>query len=256
LWPLALPLIPYMRANLARKRRDLGAADALIPVSSAIAADLRLRAPELAGTRVEVIPTPTDVAAVRDAAKGSRPPLPVPYAIYVGKLARNKGVQHLLPAVDRARLPWPLVVVGDGPERASLEREAGERGRDVRFTGWLSRDAALGWLAHASLLVFPSHGPESLSRVLVEAGALAVPVAAMNTGGTRDIVVAGSTGLLSATPEQLGEDVARLVCDEGLRRRLGAAAAVHVERTFDAATVVERVERLYEELRRRSRGVV
>ena len=49
-WPLALPMIPYMRANLARKRSGLAPADAVIAVSSTIAADLKARAPEVAGT--------------------------------------------------------------------------------------------------------------------------------------------------------------------------------------------------------------
>ena len=57
-WPLALPLIPYMRGNLARKRRLLARVDTLIAVSSVIAQDLRDRAPELEHTRMTVIPNP------------------------------------------------------------------------------------------------------------------------------------------------------------------------------------------------------
>ena len=60
------------------------------------------------------------------------------------------------------------------------------------------------------MLIFPSRGPESLSRVLIEASALGVPIAAMNTGGTPDIVIHEQTGLLSATFEALADDVRRL----------------------------------------------
>jgi glycogen(starch) synthase len=104
------------------------------------------------------------------------------------------------------------------------------------------------WLAHASLLIFPSRGPESLSRVLIEASALGVPIAAMNTGGTPDIITHEVTGLLSSTPEALAADVRRLRDDEPLRRRLGDAARRHAERGFDAPAVVERVERIYRDL--------
>lgn len=52
-WPPAVPMIPYMQANLRMKRRDLSGADAVVAVSRRIAADLRSRAPELAGTRIE-----------------------------------------------------------------------------------------------------------------------------------------------------------------------------------------------------------
>ena len=65
LWPLTLPMIPYMRANLGLKRRSLAGADAVIAVSSAIARDLRARAPELARTRIETIHNPVDVAGIR-----------------------------------------------------------------------------------------------------------------------------------------------------------------------------------------------
>jgi glycogen synthase len=253
LWPLALPMIPYMRANLARKRSGLAAADAIIAVSSRIASDLRVRAPEIAATRLEIIPNPVDVAGLRARAAAESAPLEGPYALYLGKLAPNKGTSCLVDVIERARLEWPLVVVGDGPDRPALESRARASGRDVRFTGWVDQAQTTAWLAHASLLVFPSRGPESLSRVLLEASALGVPVAAMNTGGTPDIVTHGETGLLSSTPEALADDVRRLVESEPLRQQLGTAAARHAAQTFDARAVVPRIESLYTDLKRRFR---
>ena len=84
------------------------------------------------------------------------------------------------------------------------------------------------------MLVFPSRGPESLSRVLIEASALGIPIAAMDTGGTRDIVEHDVTGLLSTSPEGLARDVRRLRQDAALRQRLGEAARRKIEREFDA----------------------
>lgn len=248
LWPLTLPFIPYMRANLGRKQAWLSAADAVIAVSSTIAADLRARVPLLGPTRLETIPNPVDLEAVRAAGTAGPVPLEQLYAVFVGKLAPNKGVMKLVAAVERADLRWPLVIVGDGPDRRVLEQQFRANGRDVRFTGWVPRAEALRWLGHASLLVFPSHGPESLSRVLLEASALGVPIAAMNTGGTRDIVTNEITGLLSETADALGADVARLVGDRPLARALAAAAQAHIERSFSSAKVVERVEALYQDL--------
>ena len=247
-WPAAVPMIPYMRRNLARKRRGLAAADAVIAVSHRIAQDLTARAPELGSTRLEIIPNPVDLLALRDRAAARPAPLQGPYALYLGKLAPNKGTAHLIPAAERAGLPWPLVVAGDGPDRARLDAAARESRLDVRFTGWIDQDAATAWLAHATMLIFTSRGPESLSRVLIEASALGVPIAAMRTGGTPDIVEAGVTGLLSDTPGELSRDVRRLIVDDDLRARLGAAARERAGR-FDAATVTARVEQLYRELR-------
>ncbi len=245
-WPLALPMIPYMRANLANKRRALARVDTLIAVSRVIGDDLLARAPELAATPVEIIPNPVDLAGVRAAAAAT--PVDAPagtFAIYVGKLEPNKGVAFLVPALQRARLSLPLVVVGDGSMRARLEREARDARLDVRVTGWRSRDETLALMSHAAFVVFPSLGPESLSRVLLESGALGVPAAAMDTGGTSDIVRHGETGLLSRDATMLGDHVAELAADEGLRRRLGLAARRHVEATFDAPAVVSRVDEVY-----------
>jgi glycosyltransferase involved in cell wall biosynthesis len=252
LWPAALPLIPYMRANLARKRSGLAAADAIVAVSTTIAADLRARAPEIASTRLEVIPNPVNVADLRARAQHAPRPLDGPYALYVGKLAPNKGTSLLVPAIERARLDWPLIVAGEGPERPAIEGAAARSGRDVRLLGWIDQDAIAAWMAHAAMLVFPSRGPESLSRVLIEASALGLPIAAMHTGGTADIVVDEVTGLLSSTGVELGDDVRRLREDEALRIRLGSAARQRAEQVFDAPAVVARIEGLYLDLLRRA----
>lgn len=254
LWPLALPAIPYMRANLALKQRRLSEANAIVAVSGVIARDLRERAPELARTRIEVIHNPVDIAGLRREAARAAPPLAGPYALYVGKLEPNKGVSHLLTAARRAGLSWPLVVVGDGSQRHELEAAAHADRRDVRFTGWLSRTEVLGWLQHAAVLAFPSHGPESLSRVLIEASALGVPIAAMDTGGTADIVVHGQTGLLGRSADELGDGLARLIADRELAARFGEAARRHAEERFSADVVIEQVERLYRELMAGPRG--
>ncbi len=247
-WPAALPMIPYMRANLARKRSGLAAAGTVVAVSSAIAADLAARAPELSDTPIAVIPNPVDVIRLREAAARSAPPLAEPYALYLGKLAPNKGTSYLPSVARDADLPWPLIVAGDGPDRGLLEAEAAGAGRDIRFLGWVDQPRATALLAHAAMLIFPSRGPESLSRVLLEASALGVPIAAMATGGTGDIVEHRVTGLLSETPAALAEDVRRLAADAGLRRRLGEAARTRAEERFDSPRVLDRIEALYRNL--------
>jgi glycosyltransferase involved in cell wall biosynthesis len=249
MWPLAMPMIPYMRANLAWKREGLARADAIVAVSRQIAADLQARAPELARSRVEVIPNPVDVASLRASAAERSAAAPAgAYAIYVGKLAKNKGADLLVDIVREAQLDWPLIVAGDGPGRAAIERQAAAAGRDLRFTGWVDRDEASRLLAHAAVLIFPSRGPESLSRVLIEASALGTPIAAMDTGGTKDVVEADVTGLLSTTSQQLAADVRRIQMDDALRARLSSAARSKIEREFDTSIVVSRVEEIYRSL--------
>ncbi len=111
LWPLVLPLVPYMSGNLRRKREGLAACNAVVAVSTAIAADLRARAPELAGTRLETIPNPVDLGRLRAVAARAPRPLDGPYGLFVGKLAVNKGVAHLVPALAGFFAAHPAVAV-------------------------------------------------------------------------------------------------------------------------------------------------
>ena len=170
------------------------------------------------------------------------------YALFIGKLARNKGVTWLVEVAERANLNMPLVVIGDGTQRQSL-MDATSRARvEINVLEWLDREEVFRWLGHASFLIFPSNWPEPLSRVLLEASALGVPIAAMNTGGTADVVTDEKTGLLSSSREELAEDVARLASNAVLRERLGSAAGKRAELLFDVPIVVGRMEQLYEDL--------
>ena len=129
LWPLGLPAIPYMMANLGAKRRALASADALVAVSGHVASDVRARAPELAHARIEVIPNPVDVDQIQREADQPAP-MAGPYALYVGKLEPNKGSLLAVHAAGRARLDWPMVVVGDGSLRSAMDAYA--RGEQPR----------------------------------------------------------------------------------------------------------------------------
>jgi len=244
LGPLAWGLIPYMRRNLSTKRRTLAQADAVIGVSSVITADLLARAPELDRARVVTIPNPVNMSDLDGHPRSDDDP----FLLYAGKLATNKGVQFLLPALDDAKITWPLVVVGDGPLRATLEADAAKRGRVVRWLGWRDRAEVLALMRRATMLAFPSYGPESLSRVLIEASALGLPTAAMDTGGTRDILHHDITGLVASSPAAFAGALAQLAGDPALRSRLGTAAAAHVRAQFDATQVAARVETLYRQV--------
>ncbi|MEO5742697.1 MAG: glycosyltransferase family 4 protein [Vicinamibacterales bacterium] len=247
-WPATLPVIPYMRANLRHKQASLADADVIVAVSGYVADALRERTPELIRTRIETIPNGVDVLGVRESADATPRPMSGRYALFVGKLAKNKGVHALVKATAQARLDTPLVVIGDGPERGSVEQAAAAAGRDIRIQGWRDRREVFQWLRHAELLMFPSVWPEPLSRVLIEASALSVPIAAMNTGGTADIIVDDETGLLSTSVSGLAEDVARLASDASLRARLGNAAAHRAAAHFAIPVVIGRMEALYQEL--------
>jgi 2-deoxystreptamine N-acetyl-D-glucosaminyltransferase/2-deoxystreptamine glucosyltransferase len=102
-------------------------------------------------------------------------------------------------------------------------------------------------MARATVLVLPSLWPEPLSRVLLEALALGTPLAAMDTGGSREILEDGRSGLLVQDTAQLGEAVARLAGDGALRARLAEGARARAS-AFAPEALIPRYEDVYRRL--------
>lgn len=111
------------------------------------------------------------------APEGPREPACV---LFVGRLARAKGVFDALEAWRRSGLPWPLVLAGTGPERAALEREG------AQVAGWLDRPRLADVLARARVLVMPSRWQEPFGIAGLEALHCGIPVAAWDSGGVRE----------------------------------------------------------------------
>jgi len=242
--PLSWGAIPYMRRDLGLKRAALRRAGATLAVSEAIAAELRA-----AGVpRVEVIPNVVDPEETRALAEGQPSfDLPGRFLLFVGKLEENKGARRLVPAVAAARTGLPLVVLGEGSLAHTLKFDAASAGVELIVRGWAHREDVLRAMARATVLVFPSLWAEPLSRVLLEALALGTPVAAMDTGGTREILEDGRNGLLVEDAAGLGEAVARLAGDDALRARIRDGARER-SAAFAPAVIVPRYEAVYRRL--------
>jgi glycogen(starch) synthase len=241
--PFSWAAVPYMRADLGQKRAALHGAGATLAVSEAIAAELRS-----AGIpRVSCIPNIVDAKESR--AIALKPPsfaLPDRFLLFVGKLEENKGARLLVPAVAEARTGLPLVVVGEGSLAQALKSEATAANVPLILTGWAHRDDVLRAMARATLVVFPSVWHEPLSRVLLEAMALGVPIAAMDTGGTRELL-GGESGLLVQDRAGLSRAVAELAGDSGLRARISEGARARAE-AFSPEALVPRYEEVYRRL--------
>jgi glycosyltransferase involved in cell wall biosynthesis len=174
-------------------------------------------------------PPPRDVEPER---------LPEGTFVFVGRLTRQKALPLAFAAVER--VPGArLVVVGDGPDRAELERLAGER---VELRGALPRDEALRVVAGATAAVLPSAW-ENLPHSAVEALSVGVPVVATAVGGVPEVVLDGENGLLVPPGDQeaLAAAIRRVLEEPGLRERLAAAAKPSVE-AISSEAVYTRLE--------------
>ena len=204
------------------------------------------------GIDAEAIPLPTPPPSPAFVRK----PADHPLFVFVGRLSREKGVASLLRAFARLRDEAPtaeLRLVGDGEERASLERLARSLllGESLVFRGWLSQSEVEHELGAAWSSVAPSLWAEPLGLVAAEAAVRGVPVVASATGGLAEIVAHGRNGLLFPNGDEaalsacLSEIAARRVFPDGV---VPASAVREVAERHDVRHHVARIEEISGEI--------
>jgi glycosyltransferase involved in cell wall biosynthesis len=143
---------------------------------------------------------------------------------FVSRLVREKRLDDFVAVIERLRAqgaPVRPLVVGDGPEREALVR----RLANGLFEGFLVEEALPVAYASADVFLFPSD-TETFGSVTLEAMACGLPTVCADATGSRSLVADGETGFLAPVgdADALTAAVGRLVADEALRSRLGAAA--------------------------------
>ncbi len=216
-------------------RLVLRLADVRIAVSAAAAGFVR----DLAGVEAEVVHRglPLDrLDAASPAAEAAELAAGRPLLVYVGRLIDGKGVADLVDAVEGLDRDVLCVVVGDGPRRADLERQAqaGGRGDRFAFLGYLPEDEALRWVLAADVVVNPSY-TEGLPTTVLWAAACGRAIVATDVGGTPEVVADGISGVLVRPRDVAGLRAAldALAGDPERRAALGAAAEQDVRERFD-----------------------
>ena len=183
--------------------------------------------------RVHVVPNPAPEVSGDPTRDEARAALGIEgFALGVaGRLTAQKALGDTLEAL--ARVPGVvLLVLGDGPERAALERLAGELGVSdrVRFLGAGTRDDVIALFRGVDAALLTSAW-ENLPHTLLEALAAGTPVIATAVGGIPEVVRDRENGLLVPPRDvaAIAAAIDRLVHDDALRGSLAAAAAPSVE---------------------------
>jgi glycogen synthase len=248
---------PLRRAVLAIS----ASADAVIATDRSIEPIVAVQLPAARG-RIRLIPNGIDVADLdphvrpeRRRATRSRHSIDVNDALLVsvGRLEASKGFADLIEAlssVDRS-LPWRWVLVGDGPDRARLERmlKASGLASRVQFAGRADDETLHSWYDAADLFVHPTRY-EGSSLVTLEAMLHRLPVLATRAGGLPDKVIPGRTGWL-VPPRDPSALASALVEAIGARERwceMGAAGRALLDAEFDWRVIQGRFRELYAEL--------
>jgi phosphatidyl-myo-inositol alpha-mannosyltransferase len=198
----------------------------------------------------EIVPNGIDV--LRFARPATRPPdMPTNqrHVLCVGRLEPRKGVEHLVQAmatVQRACSGARLVVVGDGPDRESLETTARRVGIGATFVGGVPDEALPGYYRAADVVCAPALGDESFGLVLLEAMAAARPIVATRIAGYAELLEARDLARLVDAGDAAGlaSGIASLLNDPARADALGARAAATAW-DYDWSAIASRLDGIY-----------
>jgi alpha-maltose-1-phosphate synthase len=248
------------------ERTAYESADAVIAVSRGMRDDVLAVYPELDPATVHVVHNGVDAEAYRpvddpDALREVGVDPHRPYALFVGRITRQKGLAHLLAAADRLPEDAGLVLcagAADTPaERAevaaAVERLQARRRGVVWIEAMLPREQLVPLISGATVFVCPSVY-EPLGIVNLEAAACGTAVVASAVGGIPEVVEDGRTGLLvpydpddpAAFEAGLAERVTELLTDPDRAAGMGAAGRDRVLAEFGWPAVAEQTMALYE----------
>jgi glycosyltransferase involved in cell wall biosynthesis len=176
------------------------------------------------------------------------------HVLAVGTLRDCKGLPDLIEAVGILRgqgLPVSCTIVGDGEERAGLERLSRRLHVDswVRITGYLSQEALIPLYQGADVVALPAR-PEShfgIPNVLLEALAVGTPVVCTRLPSLVELMEDGEHGLYvpERDPAALAEALRALASDPARRRAMGESGRRKVEALFDARRNATTLEALF-----------
>jgi len=170
-----------------------------------------------------------------------------PVMVHVGRLAHEKNLCFLIDVLAEVKKTIPnilLLMAGEGPARASLERRIQREGLagNALLAGYLKRDGDLqDCYCAGDVFVFSSR-TETQGLVLLEAMALGVPVVSTAVMGTKEVLDGGHGAALIAEEEVVGfaAKAIQLLCDPGLRARMGQAA-VRYAGTWSAPALADKM---------------
>ena len=252
------------------ERTAYDAADAVIAVSNGMRADILDCYPELDPAKVKVIYNGIDTQAIKPVsdtsaltANGIDPQRP--YALFVGRITRQKGIMHLLRAAEQLPENIALVVCASSPDTPELGEEVSAQIAKLAQTRtgvhWikdqLPRPELIQVLSHAAVFACPSIY-EPLGIVNLEAMACEIPVVASDVGGIPEVVVDGITGLLVHYEEteavkfenDFAHALIKVLTDPIKAKQMGLAGRDRAIRDFGWDKIAKQTIEIYQSVQR------
>jgi glycogen synthase len=279
------PLRPWKREQLGGgydfslwiEKTALEMADAIIAVSSETKGDIE-RLFEVNPNRVRVIHNGIDLEEYRrvdstDAFKRHGINPDKPYLLFVGRIARQKGIVYLVQAIQFMDPGFQIVLCAGAPDtpeiaiemQKAIEQAKAKRSDIIWIEEMVDRSAVIELYSHAGVFCCPSIY-EPFGIINLEAMACGTAVVASAVGGIKEVVVNGETGFLvpleqmkespfePIDPEKFSRDLAekinQLMKDRQLREKFGKAGRKRVEEKFSWSVIAQKTKALYETLKR------
>lgn len=176
-----------------------------------------------------------------------------PLVVCVSRLVARKGQDVLIRGISRIRRQVPeatLVIVGGGPDEERLRALASETpDGSVVFAGQVSEEDLPRYYAMGDVFAMPCRSRlggmevEGWGNVFIEASACGRPIVVGDSGGARETVIEGETGLLvdGSDVGQVADAIAGLLVDPERARRMGAAGRERVERAHAWPAIADRL---------------
>jgi alpha-maltose-1-phosphate synthase len=277
------PLRPWKREQLAGgydfslwvEKTALEIADAIIAVSDGTKRDIE-RLFDVDPGRVHVIYNGIDLDQYRKVDStaalrryGIDPNKP--YLLFVGRITRQKGFQHLVRAIQFMDRDFQIVLCAAAPDtlgmaeemKAAVERAKAQRPGIIWIDEMVDQTVARELYSHAAVFVCPSIY-EPFGIINLEAMACETPVVASAVGGIKEVVVDGETGFLvpleqmkkspfeATNPDKFERDLAgrinQLMKNAELREKFGKAGRKRAEEKFSWSTIARETKALYDSL--------
>ena len=194
-----------------------------------------------------------------------------PFILFVGRIARQKGIIHLVNAIKYLDPGFQVVLCAGAPDTPEIAEEmrraVGEAISKRQGVIWIdkmvTKDIVYQLYTHAAVFVCPSIY-EPFGIINLEAMACETAVVAAAVGGIKEVVVDGETGFLvpleqmqtspfePVDPDRFSRDMAekinRLMADETLRKKFGQAGRRRAVEKFSWATIAAETKKMYESL--------
>ena len=255
------PKRPWKEEQLGRgyklstwlERTGVESADRVIAVSEEMRRDI-LEAYEVDPSKVVVVHNGVDLNKYRPSRAvdvRARYGIVGPYALFVGRISRQKGIDVLLSAARTLAADVTVVLAATSPDTPELQAKIASQTRDNPRLIWIdemvSEDALVSLYTEADLFVCPSVY-EPFGIINLEAMACGTPVVASAVGGIVEVVVDGETGLLvpPSDPDALARAIDRLMSDNSLREACARNGRHRVENLFSWERIARKTLDVYD----------